>query len=93
MIQSHSIPNHILVYNRSLLVSFMNKTIVSFEENGKKNYKLTFPSGIVALEKFDWISKKVYGYLVALENKQIHIYNGKTCIYTLVLSVFIYFSF
>jgi len=52
---------------------------------GRQQWSLTMPAGIMAIEVLDYKAKNVVGLLVALDNCEVHMYVEKTHVDTIAM--------
>lgn len=63
----------------------MDSCVRSYNHSGKMGFKISFISPIIHMEAFNVEQKGVYGFMVALQNKDIKIYNGSDKIFEISL--------
>ncbi len=74
----------LLNLEKSILVACMNRKITSYHLKGKKNWSITMPEDITALEVFNLKrNKDTRGVLIALKNGQVLLYNEKVKVCTI----------
>lgn len=74
MVQSHSTPIKILSLPNITLLACADQSITSYKD-GQKSFRIRVPCSILQLERFVYPAKKMDGFMVALENKQVRIYD------------------
>lgn len=77
-IELESPPCGIIVQDKSIIIACMNRQLLSYHLKGKKNWSLSLPEDVVALEMFNLRrTKDSKGVLVALRNGDILLYNER----------------
>jgi len=61
----------------------VDKRVKAYNYSGQEIYAINFSSSILHMESFHVEQKKVYGFMVALENKAVKIFNGTDVIFEL----------
>jgi hypothetical protein len=61
----------------------MDKSVKGYNYSGQVIYAINFSSPILHMEPFHVEQRKVYGFMVALQNKAIKIFNGTDVIFEL----------
>eukprot|EP00698_Gefionella_okellyi_P003862 TRINITY_DN13580_c0_g1_i1.p1 TRINITY_DN13580_c0_g1~~TRINITY_DN13580_c0_g1_i1.p1 ORF type:complete len:572 (-),score=130.88 TRINITY_DN13580_c0_g1_i1:93-1808(-) len=79
-IELESQPVGIVIVQKLIIVGCMDQQIHAFHFRGKKAYSLYLPANICALEVLHSKARGVAAVAVALENKEIRVYNGKQLI-------------
>jgi hypothetical protein len=69
-----------------MAVSFMDRYVTCFDLFGQEIFNVNFSSPILQIENFDIEHKRFYGFMIALENKEIKIFNGRDLIFVINLS-------
>lgn len=85
IIQCENNPIHFILSKNFIFLSFVDKSVKSFNHSGQVMFTLNFSFPILHLEPFNVEHKKVYGFMVALQNKEIKIYNGSDVIFNLIM--------
>lgn len=84
VIELESPPCGLLQLDKSIVIACMNRKLVSYHLKGKKNWSLTLPDDIVAIQTFNLRrTKDTRGILVALKNGDVTLYNEKIRVTTL----------
>jgi len=67
--------------DKTLIIAGMDNTLQSYYLKGKKNWTITLPSEIVAVQKMDQNrTEQAQNFLVALKTGEIRMFNGKNLI-------------
>lgn len=85
IIQCESNPIHVILSQSYIFLSFMSNYVKAYNHSGQEIYKVSFSSPILHMEAFNVEQKGVYGFMVALQNKEIRIYNGSDKIFEFTL--------
>ncbi|KAL9653887.1 hypothetical protein ABK040_012946 [Willaertia magna] len=87
VIELESHPVSIVRIEKNVLVGLMNNTIHCFQTRGKKLYSIYLPSPIKEMEVLSMSGQRnVKCLIVALENKELRVYNDKFLINTISLN-------
>ena len=74
-------PVGVVQLDKSIIIAGMNKMIHSFYSKGKKNFSIYLPCPISCIAPMEMTrTKSVKCVLVALNNGEVRMYNGKTLI-------------
>ncbi|KAI9207807.1 ciliary BBSome complex subunit 1-domain-containing protein [Polychytrium aggregatum] len=76
LVQLEVQPLGLLVFEQSAIVACMNHCIYCYDYQGYRRFSILMPAAIACIEAFAHPSKRYVGYLVALENRHVRIYNG-----------------
>lgn len=84
VIEMESQISSLLLIEKSIIASCMDKTIHSYHIKGKKNWSLTMSHHITSLVHMDLKrSQNSHGFLAVLGNGEIRLYNEKNLISTI----------
>ncbi|KAF0976347.1 hypothetical protein FDP41_004653 [Naegleria fowleri] len=86
VIELESHPVTMVRIDKTFVIGLMNSTIHCFNTRGKKQYSIYLPAPIKDMEVLDMRGQRsVKCVMVALENKELRIYNGKSLVNTINL--------
>ena len=82
VIEPEALPCDLVRLPQTVWVGCMNNIVSSYQLNGRKNFSIYLPSQIAGMEAMWRSSSRHAIVIVALQNGEIRLYNGKTLINT-----------
>ena len=86
MIQFEKNPTQFILSKDYIAASFMDNCLKCYSMIGKEIFSCSFSSPILQIDNFTIEQKGFFGFMVALENKDIKIFNGRDIIFVLNLA-------
>lgn len=71
--------------NKYIIVGCMNNTLTSYSLKGRKQWSLRLPASITCVELLYYKPRSFKAVLVALQNRQVHIYKDKFLVNSITL--------